>query len=99
MYSTCITVHVKKSEIKKFLELTDIVMKATLENEPKCKWFDLMQSSTDEAEFMFYEAYEDKESFDEHLVQPHTKLWLSQTLELFDDKIGLHSYNQAFLQN
>lgn len=96
MYSTCITVHIKTSEIKKFVEFTSVAMKAVLENETNCKWFDLMQSSTDESEFMFYEAYESKEDFDYHLEQPHTKLWLSQTSELFDDKIEVHSYKKAF---
>lgn len=98
MYSTCITVYVNADKTKEFIDFTSETRKQTIENEPNCLWFDLMQSSTDETVFLFYEAYKTEADFRAHLSQPYTKLWLEKARKIvYGKEFELNSYNRAFV--
>ena len=52
--------------------------------EPGCVVFELLQSTSDPDEILFYEAYVDRAAFERHLEAKHVRAWQALALPLVD---------------
>lgn len=43
--------------------------------EPGCRLFEVVQSRTDPAHFLFYEVFDDEAAYATHRAQPHYQRW------------------------
>ena len=55
----------------------------TMQNEPGCIRFDVVQDSVDPAHLWFYEVYRDQAALDKHRNMPHFHAWRATPAEWF----------------
>ncbi len=65
----------KAAHVADFKEAIMINAKASVDDEPGCRQFDVAQASDDEASFFLYEIYDDEDAFKEHVATSHFKLF------------------------
>ncbi len=49
--------------------------RSSIENEPGCLHFDVVQDPNDPNRIWLYELYKDEQAFQEHITTPHFKKW------------------------
>ena len=64
---------VKPDFVQRFSRLIRANAKASLENEPGCRRFDVVLAPDDPCRFVLYEIYDDAAAFDQHLQARHFK--------------------------
>lgn len=74
MQVTIVHVHVKKDNINDFIEACRLNHEASV-NEPGNRRFDVLQSDTDPARFVLYEAYINAEEAAKHKETEHYMKW------------------------
>ncbi|MBF16627.1 MAG: hypothetical protein CL740_06450 [Chloroflexi bacterium] len=75
MYIVMVRLEVKKDKINEFINESISDARGSVEFEPGCRRFDIVQDNEKPNLFGFCEIYNDKESFEEHLTYPHFKQW------------------------
>ncbi len=66
---------VKPAFVASFSRLIAINAKASVEREPGCRRFDVLQGPTNPQSFWLYEIYDDDAAFDAHLKSRHFKVF------------------------
>jgi quinol monooxygenase YgiN len=76
MYILFVKTHVKPEVLEQFLKITsDVDARGSVQDEPGCLRFDVVQSQKDPCEVWFYEVYRDRAAFDAHTKTPHFLKW------------------------
>ena len=76
MYIVIVGIHVKPDHLNAFLEAMLENASSSLNNEPGCVRFDVVQDEADPAHLILYEIYRDRSAFEEdHLKRPHFLRW------------------------
>lgn len=57
--------------------------RGSVENEPGCLRFDIVQDGEDPNRFYFYEVYIDEAAFKAHLQQPHYLRWREEAKDFY----------------
>lgn len=65
------------TELGVLVQYADLVTKTRAE--PGCINYDFHQHPTESHRFVFYENYVDQRAFEEHIAQPHTRVWVDYT--------------------
>jgi len=68
---------VKPELIESFMPLIDINARASVENEPGCFQFDVMQAIDEPNKIILYEVYENEKAFKVHMEMAHTQTFLT----------------------
>ena len=88
----------KAAHVADFKEAITINAKASVDDEPGCRQFDVAQDTDDPASFFLYEVYDDEAAFKAHIATPHFKLFDELSAPWVKDKkvltFGLVSSNQ-----
>lgn len=81
MHVTLVHVHVKPERIADFIAATRRNHEASIQ-EPGCRRFDVLQSPTDPARFILYEAYASAEDAARHKETAHYLAWREAVAEM-----------------
>ncbi|MDH3375586.1 MAG: antibiotic biosynthesis monooxygenase [Gammaproteobacteria bacterium] len=68
---------VKDGSPEEVVDAALIESEAALRDEQGCRAFDIMASSGDDSEGLFYEMYDDEAAFEEHRETPHFSAFFS----------------------
>ncbi|MBI2981365.1 MAG: antibiotic biosynthesis monooxygenase [Deltaproteobacteria bacterium] len=79
----------KEADLEKYLQkmVTEVV-----KQEPKCLQYTLHGSLENPTQFLFYEQYVDKTSFETHKRMPHFKQLLAATEKLLAEPVQVNLY-------
>jgi len=80
MYVVCVTVQVKPSFVRQFVQATLDNARSTRRESGNVR-FDVLQAEEDEARFMLYEVYRSKEDFATHQQTEHYLRWKQAVAE------------------
>jgi quinol monooxygenase YgiN len=75
MYAILVTIHIKPEFRDAYLESMLDDARGSVNDEPGCFRFDVLQDENNPNTIYLYEVYRDKEAFDAHLVAPHFIRW------------------------
>ncbi len=75
MYSILVTIHIKPEFREPFLESMLDDARGSVNDEPGCFRFDVLQDDKNPNTIYLYEVYRDRAAFDAHLVAPHFTYW------------------------
>jgi (4S)-4-hydroxy-5-phosphonooxypentane-2,3-dione isomerase len=76
MYVVIVDIQIKPQNRDEFLTAMLANAKASLELEPGCHQFDVVQDEADPNHLILYEIYQDKAAFEQdHLKRPHFLEW------------------------
>jgi quinol monooxygenase YgiN len=76
MFAVVVTVQIKPAHQATFVEamLADAV--GSVQNEPDCLLFNVVQNADDPHRLHLYEVYRDAAAFERHKETPHFKRWI-----------------------
>jgi (4S)-4-hydroxy-5-phosphonooxypentane-2,3-dione isomerase len=77
-----VTIYVKQSNIKEFIEAT-VENQKNSRKEKGIENFEFFQCKDDPAKFLLYEVYKSEEAIDEHLRTEHFKKWINTVEQYF----------------
>ena len=69
------TVHVKPEERERFLSAIEEDALGSERDEPGCLRFNVLQDTSDENTYYFYEVYRDEAALEAHRAAPHYAVW------------------------
>ncbi len=70
-----VTIHIMPEHKEEFMEAMLDDARGSIENEPGCFRFDVIQDETDPNRIYLYEVYCDEAAFQAHTQQPHFLRW------------------------
>ncbi len=73
MFIVVVFFEAKAAHVADFKEAIMINAKASVDDEPGCRQFDVAQEPDDESSFFLYEIYDDEDAFKAHVATPHFK--------------------------
>jgi len=89
MFAVIVKVDIKPEHKKEFLDAMFDDARGSVQNEPNCLLFNVVQDGADPNCLRLYEVYTDEAAFEEHTKTPHfvrwvetTKDWLAKPLEI-----------------
>lgn len=89
MFAVMVKVHIKPQHKKEFVDAMLDDGRGSVQNEPNCLLFNIVEDQADANCLHLYEVYRDAAAFEEHKKTPHfvrwvetTKDWLAQPLDI-----------------
>jgi len=89
MFAVIVKVHIKPQHKKEFVDAMLADGRGSVQNEPDCLLFNIVEDQADANCLHLYEVYRDAAAFEEHKKTPHfvrwvetTKDWLAQPLDI-----------------
>lgn len=99
MFVVIVFFEAKAAHVADFKEAIMINAKASVDDEPGCRQFDVAQAPGDPASFFLYEIYDDEAAFQAHIETPHFKSFDALSAPWVKDKkvltYGLVSGNRG----
>lgn len=96
MFAVIVKVHIKPEHKKMFIDEMLADGRGSVNNEPDCLLFNIVQDNDDENLLHLYEVYKSAQAFEKHKATPHfvrwvetTQDWLAKPLEI---ATGLHLF-------
>ncbi len=84
MYVIIAPIQIKHDFKEQFIEAMILDAKGSVENEPGCLRFDIIQDADHSDRIWLYEVYKDEAAFKAHTQTPHIKKWLETTKDWRD---------------
>jgi len=75
VYAILVTIRIKPEFRESFIESMLDDARGSVNDEPGCYRFDVLQDDNDPNTLYLYEVYRDQEAFNAHLVAPHFIRW------------------------
>ncbi len=75
MYVIIAPIQIKEGKKKAFVEEMILDAKGSIENEPECLTFEIIQDPDDSNRIWLYEVYTDEAAFKTHTEAPHFIKW------------------------
>jgi (4S)-4-hydroxy-5-phosphonooxypentane-2,3-dione isomerase len=75
MYAILVTIRIKPEFREPFIESMLDDARGSVNDEPGCFRFDVLQDDKNPNTIYLYEVYRDRSAFDAHLVAPHYTYW------------------------
>ena len=76
MYVILSPIQIKHDHKEEFVKAMIEDARGSVENEPGCLRFDIIQDASHSDRIWLYEVYKDEAAFKEHLKTPHIKKWM-----------------------
>ena len=87
MYVIIAPIQIKEDHKKAFVEAMLDDARGSVNNEPGCHRFDVIQDGEDPNRIWLYEVYDDEAAFQVHLQAPHFIKWRDTVKDWFDEGI------------
>jgi (4S)-4-hydroxy-5-phosphonooxypentane-2,3-dione isomerase len=78
MFAVVVTVQIKPEHQDAFIEAMLADATGSVQNEPDCLLFNVVQNADDPHRLHLYEVYRDAAAFERHKETPHFKLWIER---------------------
>ena len=79
MYAVVVKIQIKPENRKEFIESMLDDARGSVQNEPDCLLFNVVEDHTDSNCLHLYEVYRDEQAFERHKQMPHFTNWLEKT--------------------
>lgn len=83
MYVLLVTIQIQPAHREAFMESMLDDARGSVNDEPGCLRFDVLQDSKDPNKIYLYEVYRDQEAFNAHLQAPHFIRWRDTVKDWF----------------
>jgi len=83
MYVILAPIQIKPEHREEFIKAMLLDARGSVENEPGCVRFDVIQDEQDLNRIYLYEVYEDRAAFEAHLTMPHLIKWRETVRDWF----------------
>jgi autoinducer 2-degrading protein len=80
---------VKPEHLGRYLEEILLDAIGSVNNEPGCLRFDVIQDRDEPARVCLYEIYRDADAFQAHLVAPHFKRYAEASRDVWDEPLNV----------
>ena len=87
MYALVVTIQVQPEHREEFIKATLDDARGSIQNEPNCLRFDVLQDLGDPNRIHLYEVYKDQAAVDAHRAAPHFTKWRETCADWFDGEI------------
>lgn len=84
MIAVFVTIQIKPGFKDRFMDALFDDARGSINNEPECYRFDILQDDEDPNRIHLYEVYEDEDAVAAHRAAPHFTKWLSTVEPWFD---------------
>ena len=81
MFAVIVKVHIKPEHKDEFLKEMVADGEGSIEKEPACLLFNIVEDSEDPNMLHLYEVYNDAEAFEAHKETPHFQKWVETTAD------------------
>ena len=75
MFALVVSLRVKPDMRARFLAAAQDDSTFSVQDEPGCLRFDVLQDNADPDHFFFYEVYQDEAALEKHRAMPHYAVW------------------------
>jgi (4S)-4-hydroxy-5-phosphonooxypentane-2,3-dione isomerase len=96
MLSLLVTIKIKPGYRDAFVESLMGDARGSVNDEPGCLRFDVLQDSADPNRIFLYEVYKDEQALDAHRQAPHFKKWRETVQDWFDGEPQRHVCSTVF---
>jgi autoinducer 2-degrading protein len=86
MHAIFVTVKVKPEQRERFLEVIEYDAIHSVQDEPGCVDFNVLQDPSDPDTYYFYEVYRDEEAMAAHRATPHFARWNEASQEVLQEQ-------------
>jgi autoinducer 2-degrading protein len=83
MYALVVTIHIKPEYRQPFIEAMLDDARNSVQNEPGCLLFNVVQDEADPNCIYLYEVYRNAQAFEHHTQTPHFIRWVDTTKDWF----------------
>ena len=88
MFALVVSLRIKPGTVAAFQETVKRQATMTFNEEPGCRRFDAVQSTTDEHHWLLYEIYDDEVAFESHRTTAHFREWRAAVGELVEHQVN-----------
>ncbi len=96
MFAVIVKIQIKPEHREEFIEAMLADARGSVENEPDCLQFNIVQDAEDPNRLWLYEVYRDAEAFERHKQTPHFTTWVETVEPWFASPLeaatGTHVY-------
>ena len=85
MYVIIAPIQIKEGNKNEFVEEMILDARGSIDNEPGCLTFDIIQDPDDSDRIWLYEIYKDEAAFKAHTEAPHFKKWRDAVKDWLDE--------------
>jgi quinol monooxygenase YgiN len=96
MFAVIVKVDIKPEHKEEFLEAMFDDARGSVQNEPNCLLFNVVQDGADPNCLRLYEVYKDAAAFDEHTKTPHFVRWVETTKDWLAKPLDIASGTHLF---
>ena len=96
MYILMVRMAVKPDQVQDFIAASILDASGSVNNEPGCRRFDIIQDAEIPTKFAFTEVYNDEAAFEAHKVAPHFKTWDAAVKDLFASDLAVSFCRPVF---
>lgn len=97
MFGVVVTINIKPGFKDQFMHsMVEDDAKASLNNEPGCLRFDVLQDTSNPNRIYLMEEYTDEAAFQTHTQQPHFTRWQETVKDWFDGPIEIHKVSGVY---
>jgi quinol monooxygenase YgiN len=96
MFAVIVTANIKPEQKEKFLESMFDDARGSVQNEPNCLLFNIVQDHTDPNCIHLYEVYRDAAAFAAHEKTPHFVRWVEATKNMLAKPLDLATGTHLF---
>ena len=96
MYAVVVKIQIKPENRKEFIESMLDDARGSVQNEPDCLLFNVVEDQTDPNCLHLYEVYRDEQAFERHKQMPHFTGWLEMTKNWLAQPLSIATGNHLF---
>lgn len=89
MYALVVTIHIKPEHRDEFIAAMLDDARGSVQNEPGCLLFNVVQDEADPNCLHLYEVYRDAEAVQAHMQTPHFQRWLEVTKDWLAEPLAI----------
>ncbi|HEX9872154.1 MAG TPA: putative quinol monooxygenase [Candidatus Tectomicrobia bacterium] len=96
MLALLVTIKIKPGYRDAFVESLLDDARGSVNNEPGCLRFDVLQDNADPNRIFLYEVYKDEQALEAHRQTPHFQKWREAVKDWFDGELQLQVCSTVF---
>jgi (4S)-4-hydroxy-5-phosphonooxypentane-2,3-dione isomerase len=96
MLSLLVTIKIKPGYRDAFVESLLDDARGSINDEPGCLRFDVLQDNVDPNRISLYEVYKDEQALEAHRQAPHFQKWRETVKDWFDGELQRHVCSTVF---
>jgi quinol monooxygenase YgiN len=96
MFAVVVTIQIKPEYRERFIEAMLADATGSVENEPDCLLFNVVQNADDPHRLHLYEVYRDADAFERHKETPHFQLWFNTVQDWLAQPLNISTGTHLF---